>query len=41
MSNTDQDENDDGGMVMLAFWGTVALLFLGTFARHIVGWLAS
>ena len=37
----DHDEDDDGCMGMLAFWGTAALLFLGTFARHIVGWLAS
>lgn len=37
---TDYEHEEDRGMEMLAVVGTVALLFLGTFARHIVGWLA-
>jgi hypothetical protein len=38
--NPDHDEDDDSCMVMLAFWGTVALLFLGTVMHELVGWLA-
>lgn len=37
----DQDRDyEDGGMEMLAVWGTAALLFLGTVMHQLVGWLA-
>lgn len=34
------DYEEDRGMEALAFWGTAALLFLGTVMHHVVGWLA-